>query len=37
LYSIDIYSIPPELEDKEQVLIKISTKEPEIWEYFKEE
>ena len=33
LYVINIYEVPEKLYFKNQVLIKISTREPEIWEY----
>ncbi len=32
-FLMDIYNVPKEFENKEQILIRISTKEPEIWEY----
>ena len=32
-FLIDVYNFPKELENKDQILIRISTKEPEIWEF----
>jgi hypothetical protein len=37
LHVIEIYEIPEKLYFKDKVLIKISTKEPEIWEYLEDE
>lgn len=35
-YFINIYNVQKELKNKEQILIRISIKEPEIWEYVDE-
>ena len=35
-YFINIYNVQKDLKNKEQILIRISIKEPEIWEYVDE-